>query len=141
MLIGLPLFYHEDSNEIHRKILYEPLNFSDPDVLSTPVKDILTKLLDRNPEKRFGVNGVSEIKIHPFFDSIDWHKLLQQKLEPPLKPLSDGPILRLRRQQPLSFSFPNLFPPNIKREGENASTSTKNLKLAHKESSELSHQL
>jgi serum/glucocorticoid-regulated kinase 2 len=93
MLTGLPPFYNENSNEIYRKILSEPLYF--PDVVPLTAKDILTKLLNRKPEQRLGANGASEIKAHPFFQSIDWRKLLQREYEPPFKPKNpdDGQIL------------------------------------------------
>ena len=84
MLTGLPPFYDENTNEMYRKILSEPLHFND--VVPPAAKDILTKLLDRDPEKRLGANGSAEIKAHPFFHAIDWRKLLQRKYEPTFKP-------------------------------------------------------
>ncbi|KAH7264580.1 Serine/threonine-protein kinase [Fusarium solani] len=84
MLTGLPPFYDENTNEMYRKILSEPLHFSD--VVPPAAKDLLTKLLNRNPEERLGANGSAEIKAHPFFHAIDWRKLLQRKYEPAFKP-------------------------------------------------------
>jgi serum/glucocorticoid-regulated kinase 2 len=86
MLTGLPPFYDENTNEMYRKILSEPLHFPGPEIVPPTAKDILTKLLNRNPEQRLGANGASEIKAHPFFDNIDWRKLLQRKYEPAFKP-------------------------------------------------------
>ncbi|CAG9990339.1 unnamed protein product [Clonostachys byssicola] len=84
MLTGLPPFYDENTNEMYRKILSEPLHFSD--AVPPAAKDLLTKLLNRDPEKRLGANGSAEIKAHPFFHAIDWRKLLQRKYEPTFKP-------------------------------------------------------
>jgi serum/glucocorticoid-regulated kinase 2 len=85
MLTGLPPFYDEDSDEIRRKILHQTVQF--PESLPLAAKDIITKLLDRRPEQRLGANeGASEIKAHPFFDGVDWHKLLQRKYEATFKP-------------------------------------------------------
>ncbi|KAF4981656.1 hypothetical protein FZEAL_2585 [Fusarium zealandicum] len=84
MLTGLPPFYDENTNEMYRKILSEPLHFSD--VVPPAAKDLLTKLLNRVPEERLGANGSAEIKAHPFFHAIDWRKLLQRKYEPTFKP-------------------------------------------------------
>lgn len=84
MLTGLPPFYDENTNEMYRKILSEPLHFSD--VVPPAAKDLLTKLLNRDPEQRLGANGSAEIKAHPFFHAIDWRKLLQRKYEPTFKP-------------------------------------------------------
>ncbi|KAI9651234.1 Serine/threonine-protein kinase [Ciborinia camelliae] len=86
MLTGLPPFYDENTNEMYRKILSEPLNFPGPDIVPPAAKDLLQKLLDRKPDQRLGANGASEIKAHPFFHSIDWRKLLQRKYEPTFKP-------------------------------------------------------
>ncbi|KFG77822.1 serine/threonine protein kinase [Metarhizium anisopliae] len=84
MLTGLPPFYDENTNEMYRKILSEPLHFSD--IVPPAAKDLLIKLLNRDPEERLGANGSAEIKAHPFFHAIDWRKLLQRKYEPTFKP-------------------------------------------------------
>ncbi|OAA58304.1 serine/threonine-protein kinase [Cordyceps fumosorosea ARSEF 2679] len=84
MLTGLPPYYDENTNEMYRKILSEPLHF--PDIVPPAAKDLLTKLLNRDPRQRLGANGSAEIKAHPFFHAIDWRKLLQRKYEPTFKP-------------------------------------------------------
>ncbi|KAJ4153569.1 hypothetical protein LMH87_010052 [Akanthomyces muscarius] len=84
MLTGLPPYYDENVNEMYRKILSEPLHFSD--IVPPAAKDLLTKLLNRDPKQRLGANGSAEIKAHPFFHAIDWRKLLQRKYEPTFKP-------------------------------------------------------
>jgi serum/glucocorticoid-regulated kinase 2 len=84
MLTGLPPFYDENTNEMYRKILTEPLHF--PDIVPPAAKDLLARLLDRDPEQRLGAKGSAEIKAHPFFHAIDWRKLLQRKYEPAVKP-------------------------------------------------------
>lgn len=86
MLTGLPPFYNENTNEMYRKILSEPLHFPGPEIVPPAAKDLLTRLLDRDPEQRMGARGAAEIKAHPFFHSIDWRKLLQRKYEPTFKP-------------------------------------------------------
>lgn len=86
MLTGLPPFYDEVTNEMYRKILSEPLQFPGYDVVPHAARDLLSKLLDRNPAERLGANGSVEIKSHSFFHAIDWRKLLQRKYEPAFKP-------------------------------------------------------
>ncbi|KAH8193569.1 hypothetical protein TruAng_012265 [Truncatella angustata] len=86
MLTGLPPFYDENTNEMYRKILGEPLHFPGPEVVPPAAKDLLTRLLNRDPAERLGANGSAEIKAHPFFHAIDWRKLLQRKYEPTFKP-------------------------------------------------------
>ena len=86
MLTGLPPFYNEDTNEMYRKILSEHLHFPGPEIVPPTAKDLLTRLLDRDPARRLGARGAAEIKAHPFFHSIDWRKLLQRRYEPTFKP-------------------------------------------------------
>ena len=40
--------------------------------MSSDLKDLLIKLLSRNPHERLGVKGADEIKSHAFFKDIDW---------------------------------------------------------------------
>jgi serum/glucocorticoid-regulated kinase 2 len=84
-LTGLPPFYDENTNEMYRKILSDPLRF--PDECGTEARSLLTALLNRDPARRLGVNGAQEIKNHPFFSKhIDFKKLWQKKIQPPFKP-------------------------------------------------------
>jgi serine/threonine protein kinase len=47
-----------------------------PAYLSPVAKDLILRLLNRNPKKRLGTyGGADEIKKHPFFKTIDWKKL------------------------------------------------------------------
>ena len=47
--------------------------------------DIITKLLNVDETQRLGVgvNGMKELKSHPFFDGIDWEKVECKQLQPP----------------------------------------------------------
>jgi serine/threonine protein kinase len=103
MLIGSPPFYDEDTEESHRKSLCsEPLQV--PDLLHRSAKDILSRLLDRKPDQRLGANGPAEIKDHPFFHDIDWHKLLQRNHEPTFKPNNIAMIFR-QHEYPTHFEY------------------------------------
>ncbi|KAI8979745.1 kinase-like domain-containing protein [Mycotypha africana] len=84
MITGLPPFYDENTNEMYRKILQDPLRF--PDDVSEPARDLLTRLLNRDPDSRLGYKSTDEIRNHPFFASIDWTKLMKKQLQPPFKP-------------------------------------------------------
>ena len=86
MLTGLPPYYDENTNEMYRKILSEPLHFPGSEIVPLPAKDLLIQLLDRRPDHRLGAKGPSEIKAHPFFNAIDWRKLLQRRYDPTFKP-------------------------------------------------------
>ncbi len=51
-------------------------------------KDLIGKLCEVNPSKRLGNlrGGARDITSHPWFKSIDWTKLYNRELEPPIKP-------------------------------------------------------
>lgn len=86
MLAGVQPFHHSNQQRLLDNILFKDLRF--PDGMSKQAKDLLTKLLDRNPSKRLGsgVNGVENIKSHKFFSCIDWEKLAKREIIPPFIP-------------------------------------------------------
>jgi serum/glucocorticoid-regulated kinase 2 len=85
MLSGLPPFYDENTNEMYRRILQDPLRFGDE--IGPDARSLLTGLLTRDPSQRLGVNGAEDIKRHPFFlKHIDFKKLLAKEIKPPFKP-------------------------------------------------------
>ncbi|CCD27328.1 serine/threonine-protein kinase NDAI_0K01370 [Naumovozyma dairenensis CBS 421] len=84
MLTGLPPYYDEDVPKMYKKILQNPLRF--PDGFDEDAKDLLIGLLSRDPTRRLGYNGTDEIKNHPFFSQLSWHRLLMKGYIPPYKP-------------------------------------------------------
>jgi serum/glucocorticoid-regulated kinase 2 len=54
--------------------------------MSSDARNLITRLLNREPEGRLGSEGAEEIKKHPFFKSIDFKKLLAKQIQPPFKP-------------------------------------------------------
>lgn len=84
MLTSLPPFYDEDVSVMYKKILEDPLIF--PSDMDSVTKDLISKLLNRDPTQRLGYHGVSEIKSHQFFKDIDWIKLNNKGYIPPYKP-------------------------------------------------------
>jgi len=88
MMNGLPPFYVRDNEELmYEKILYSPLEV--PDTFSENAKDIVQKLLDRDPLKR--LSDPDLIKEHPFFSDIDWVKLENKEIPPPFVPDVQSP--------------------------------------------------
>ena len=64
--------------------------------MSAESKDLLTRLLRKEPSKRLGSNmprDLDIIKKHRFFRKIDWAKLERRELEAPIKPLVTDPSL------------------------------------------------
>ena len=88
-LTGLPPFYDENTNEMYRKILSDPLRF--PEEVGSEARSLITVLLVRDPARRLGVRGAQDIKNHPFFSRhIDFKKLWQKAIPPPFKPAVVG---------------------------------------------------
>ena len=90
MLIGFPPFYTENIKKLYDDIKSAKLKI--PSYVSPQAKDLLQKLLNKNPNLRIGVKDKSEIKRHPFFKGIDWDLLMAKKIAPPL-------ILKLDREE------------------------------------------
>ncbi|KAL1841630.1 hypothetical protein VTJ49DRAFT_6807 [Mycothermus thermophilus] len=67
-----------------------------PFFLGPDAKDLLTRLLRKEPHKRLGANmpkDLETIKKHRFFRKIDWKKLERRELEPPIQPIITDPEL------------------------------------------------
>ncbi|KAJ5541915.1 hypothetical protein N7535_004335 [Penicillium sp. DV-2018c] len=84
MFIGIPPFYSKDHNERRHQIIGQELHL--PENLPSTVKDILTRLLDKDPTKRLGANGAAEVKSHQFFHGLKWTECLQRNIVTPFKP-------------------------------------------------------
>uniref|UniRef100_A0A347ZJ76 non-specific serine/threonine protein kinase n=1 Tax=Reticulitermes speratus TaxID=60591 RepID=A0A347ZJ76_9NEOP len=82
MLTGLPPFYDENVNTMYKAILHVEVEY--PSGMSGPVKDLISKLLDKNPKTRLGAGptDAEEIKAHPFFNGIDWKAVYDKKTKP-----------------------------------------------------------
>ncbi|CAH3040950.1 unnamed protein product [Porites lobata] len=71
-------------SEISKRILYNSPPM--PPDISWDVRDLLLKLLQKDPKVRLGAKGAHEIKAHSFFKSINWNLLSQRKVAAPFKP-------------------------------------------------------
>ena len=61
--------------------------------MSDDCKSFISSLLDKNPTKRLGLNGMDDIINHPWFADIDRAALLGKKLNPEFKPKLSGNLL------------------------------------------------
>eukprot|EP00002_Diphylleia_rotans_P028532 TRINITY_DN5764_c0_g2_i3.p1 TRINITY_DN5764_c0_g2~~TRINITY_DN5764_c0_g2_i3.p1 ORF type:complete len:326 (-),score=64.84 TRINITY_DN5764_c0_g2_i3:1499-2476(-) len=89
MLVGLPPFYSDDVQNMYLRILHDRIRF--PSIVTPDAKSLIDGLLTRDPALRLGtmkagVKGATLIKQHPFFQSIDWDKLLTKQIQPPFRP-------------------------------------------------------
>lgn len=93
LMTGKPPFGGGSWSKIQQNIVHGKLNL--PYFLSPDAKDLLTRLLRKEPRKRLGVgpNDLNIIKKHRFFRKIDWQKLERREMEPPIRPLVTDPAL------------------------------------------------
>lgn len=94
MMAGHPPFTGNSHKSIQSKIIKQKLQL--PFYFSADAKDILSKLLNKNPAKRFQVDEKwNAFKKHRFFRKIDWYLLEKQSdsLLTPIKPVITDPKL------------------------------------------------
>ncbi|KAL4506936.1 hypothetical protein ABPG72_001357 [Tetrahymena utriculariae] len=79
MLVGYPPFFSDEPPITCQKIMQWKKTFQIPPEanLSPPAADLIRKLIADSSE-RLGINGVTEIKIHPFFVGVDWRKMREK---------------------------------------------------------------
>ncbi|KAL8169044.1 UNVERIFIED_CONTAM: Ribosomal protein S6 kinase alpha-5 [Gekko kuhli] len=73
--------------EISRRILKSEPPY--PEEMSALAKDVIQRLLMKDPKKRLGCgsSGADEIKQHPFFQKINWDDMAAKKVPAPFKPV------------------------------------------------------
>lgn len=73
--------------EVDRRTLEMTITY--PDHFSPAAKDLISRLLERDPNKRLGSTkrGVSAIRSHEWFASIDWQALVDHKIQPVIRPV------------------------------------------------------
>lgn len=75
-----------DQMQICRNIVKEKVEF--PAGVSSSCRDIILKLLQRDPTKRLGLihGGARAIRSHPWFAKLDWDAMLKKKIDAPYRP-------------------------------------------------------
>ncbi|KAM7195094.1 kinase-like protein [Naviculisporaceae sp. PSN 640] len=94
LMTGKPPFRGQNHAKIQENIVKQKLVL--PYFLSPDAKDLLTRLLRKDPAKRLGFNmpkDLATIKKHRFFRKIDWKRLENRELEPPIQPMITDPEL------------------------------------------------
>lgn len=92
LLTGAPPFSSNNHAKTQQKIVHGKLNM--PYYLSPDAKDLLTRLLRKEPKKRLGGNmpkDLSIIQSHRFFRRIDWKALEKRELPAPIQPIITDP--------------------------------------------------
>ncbi|EUB62481.1 RAC serine/threonine-protein kinase [Echinococcus granulosus] len=90
MMCGRLPFYSNEHEILFELILQESVKV--PDNLSPVARDILIRLLMKDPAERLGGGKADaiEVMVHPFFESISWDKLIRKDIIPPWKPDVNG---------------------------------------------------
>lgn len=94
LMTGSPPFGGNNITKMQQNIMKQKLSL--PYYLSPDAKDLLLRLLRKEPGKRLGVKGKADIAImkkHRFFRKLDWMKLANRELEAPIRPLITNPEL------------------------------------------------
>jgi non-specific serine/threonine protein kinase len=73
MAFGSTPFRASRREQTFHNIIHQPLEFPSAPAVSGELKDLLRKLLQRDPSQRLGTRGgAEEVKNHPFFKTTDW---------------------------------------------------------------------
>ncbi|KAF9109422.1 hypothetical protein BGX27_007644 [Mortierella sp. AM989] len=90
LLFGKRPFRGKSNDLLTNSILRDPLPFPENvhDLVSTNCIDVVSKLCERNISKRLGCtpDGLNAFKKHPWFDGLDWDKLVSKQAVPPFQP-------------------------------------------------------
>lgn len=65
MLVGIPPYYDNDRDVLFYNIINEDLEL--PSYISKEARDLIVRLMDRNPLTRLGSSGAADIKKHKWF--------------------------------------------------------------------------
>lgn len=85
MVVGSPPFikYTQEKDICHAIVNFKPVV---PYKFSNNLRDLIMKLLEKDPHKRLGAKGgIKEIMDHPWFSEIAFGPLAEKKLRPTLK--------------------------------------------------------
>lgn len=105
LLTGSPPFRANNHAKLQEKIVKQKLVL--PYFLGPDAKDLLIRLLRKDPTKRLGYHmpkDLQTIKKHRFFRKIDWAALERRELDPPIQPVVTDPALA----ENFSLDFTNL---------------------------------
>lgn len=94
LMTGNPPFRGGNHAKIQENIVKQKLTL--PYFLSADAKDLLIRLLRKEPAKRLGSvmpKDLQTLRKHRFFRKIDWKKLEARELEPPIQPMITDPEL------------------------------------------------
>ena len=87
LLFDVPPYFNEDKSKIKEQIIKNELRFPKGSNVSKGAKELLKKLLNKNPGNRLGHSkGFDEIKKQDFFKGFNFDNLINRKTEAIYKP-------------------------------------------------------
>lgn len=92
LLTGSPPFTANNHTRIQQKIVQAKLN--PPYYMSPDSKDLLVRLMRKDPKKRLGGNmpkDLATMKAHRFFRKVDWKALANRDVIAPIQPIITDP--------------------------------------------------
>jgi serine/threonine protein kinase len=86
--------------------MYEQIvaEFQWPEYFSDSCKDLCKRLINMDRDKRLGATGADEIKQHPFFDGINWERLMARHVSPPFIPNRDFVNAKFHESASMAFT-------------------------------------
>ena len=73
LVFGTTPFRASRREQTFQNIINQPVEFPASPAASSELKDLLQRLLRRDPSQRLGTRGgAEEVKAHPWFSSVDW---------------------------------------------------------------------
>ncbi|KAF8938132.1 hypothetical protein BGZ47_008731 [Haplosporangium gracile] len=90
LLFGKRPFRGKSNDLLTSSILRDPLPFPENvhEMVSAPCIDVVSKLCERDISKRLGCTseGLDAFKKHPWFEGLEWDKLVTKEALPPFEP-------------------------------------------------------
>jgi protein kinase A len=87
-LTGYPPFWHQNPIEIYKQIVEKPVVFPQQPIISEPAKDIVRSFCTVDRTRRLGniSGGAARVKVHPFFEGVNWDDMLNRTHRGPIIP-------------------------------------------------------
>lgn len=87
LLFGYPPFYDKETEKVYDLIQLADVKFPADVKIDKNTKDFIIKLLERNPVKRLGINGIVDFEKHPFLNSngFNLNGFKNKKIKPPFE--------------------------------------------------------
>ncbi|KAJ7578731.1 kinase-like domain-containing protein [Mycena floridula] len=110
---GVIPFQDDEKGDTSQRIMEDEVEFRAVDGIEEDIQDLLKRILEKDPRKRA---SVEEVKMHVYFEQIDWDLVKSHSYASPLKPFippfpryarSSVPIVEGRPYRPHKDCYPS----------------------------------